>query len=283
MKYFSNFPIINFSNNYARNILSKVKIVDKFKNDSQLFYPYIIEEAKGSVRMENIAYDYYDDPNDVWILYMSNDVVDPYYDVVLSSEDFDAYIIKKYGSIQKANQKIIFYRNNYDQDDSIIHPNAYETLATDVKRYWTPSVNYTNDIIGYERIKDDIVISTNKIISLDLSSNTSLTVGESATQNITGAKGTVLYSNSSVLTLQHIIGQFNGSNIIVGNDSLINCTPTTVTTIKQNLSDTQMVYFSPVTAYEYENELNEQRRNISVLDNRYKPAIHSNFRDIMSE
>jgi len=284
MKYFATLPIISYSNNYVRNILTRVKFSEEFKRDASYYYPYVQEEASGSgLRYENLAYDYYDDAEDLWILHLTNDIIDPYYDVTLTQKDFESYIEKKYGSVRKVRQQIKFYRNNYDQDDSIIDPGAYAALPGVLKRYWTPTLNYNNIVIGYERAQDDTVITTNKILSFDITLNTEIQFikDEKVTQASSGATGFVTFASTSVLTIQHITGEFSNTNVIIGEDSGASATPSAVTTIKQNVSDNELVYFSPVTVYDYELELNEQKKNIKILDNRFKPAIYSRFRELI--
>lgn len=296
MKYFSNIPIINYSNNYVRNILTRIKMMDTFKQSASAFYPFIVDESSAAgVRLENLAYDYYDDPEDVWLIHIANDIVDPYYDVYLNTEDFQKYITKKYGSIRNANRKILFYRNNYDQDDRIVSEETYNQFSGKIKKYWKPSVDFDGRIIGYDRQLDDTTISTNMVITveLELNSNATFIRDESVTQQITGATGFVTFSNTTFLTLQHITGSFdaNTSHFIIGEDSGANASPTLVKNIasgnneaiQQTLDENEVAYFSPVTAFDYENEINEAKKNINLLDSNYKSQIYSSFQELMQE
>lgn len=294
MKYFTNLPIINYSNNFVRNILSRVKFTEEYKQSAGAFYPYVQKESSGPLRYENMAYDYYDDAEDVWILHLFNEVVDPYYDVALSQEDFDNFITKKYGSIRNAYQTVLFYRNNYDQDDSILTESGYLSLAEEVKKYWVPTVNYDNKIIGYDRAKEDIMITTNRIISIDISlvGNTQFILGEKVTQG--DSFGFVTFSNTTVVNLQHIQGSFSYETIqnptpfyIFGEDSRANAETINVTTIFNAfgntvgaMAPTEEVYFSPVTAYDYENELNEMKKNVNILDRRFVPDVHASLKEL---
>lgn len=296
MKYFTNLPIINYSNTYVRNLLSRVKFTDEFLNDGLNFYPYVQQESSASgLRYENLAFDYYDDPDDGWVIWMTNSVVDPYYDVCLSQDDFDKFIEKKYGSIRAAQQTIKYYRNNYYQDDRIISESTFNALTAKVKKFWTPSVNYDNMIIGYERIKDDTVLSTNKILTIEISLQDvtkPFQVNEKVIQN--DASGFVTFSNTSFISIQHIEGQFVANSsispyspvAITGETSGANGSPVSsdsVKTIAENADDVEEVYFSPVTVYDYESELNEKRKNINLLDRRYVPLLQSKFIELMRE
>jgi len=289
MKYFSNLPIINYANSFVRNIFTRVKFKHNFKQDNSAFYPYVQQEAEGTqLRYENLAFDYYDDVDDVWILHLTNEVIDPYYDVALTQEDLDAYIEKKYGSLRKANQTVLFYRNNYDQDDRLLTEAAYNGLPADTKRFWTPAVNFDNNIIGYQRLADDIVLSTNKLLSIDITlanTNNTFIVNEKVTQTTSGATGFVTFSNTSMVSVQHITGTFSDTSTyyITGETSLANAAPSIVTTVYNNIPTNQQIYFSAVTAYDYENEMNNKKKTITILDKRHQPYIHSLFRELVTE
>ena len=287
MKYFINLPIINYSNNFVRNLLSRVKFTEDYKNSATAFYPFVQNESSGSMRYENIAYDYYDESEDVWILHLFNDVVDPYYDVALSQEDFNNYINKKYGSLRSAYQQIAFYRNNYDQDDSVLSESGYNSLTEEVKKYWVPTVNYDNRVISYDRAKDDTIITTNKIISIRISlvGNTQFTLGEKVTQG--ESSGFVTFGNTTILNLQHIEGSFVSSQYISGSDSNANAQATSVNTVFNafggttgSMAPTEEVYFSPVTVFDYENELNEMKKKLNILDRRYVQDVHSSIKEL---
>lgn len=293
MKYFTNLPIISYSNNYVRNILTRIKFTDDFKQGVQTFYPYVQKESSGDYRYENLAYDYYDDSDDVWLLHLFNEVIDPYYDVALSQNDFDAYIAKKYGSLRNAYQKIVFYRNNYDQDDSFINESGYRSLPEEAKRYWFANKSFDNTIIGYERIKENTIISTNRIISFEISlvGDTQFILGEKITQG--DSSGFISFSNSTVITLQHISGfvdinnNITQSGYITGDQSLANAEIISANLVFNafggttgSMSPNEEVYFSPVTAFDHENELNEQKKNIKIINKNMVQDVYSAFKEI---
>lgn len=284
MRFFSEFPIIPYANTVARNILSRVKMTDEFLNNSSYFYPYVLEEGSISgTRMENLSFDYYGDPNDVWVLYISNGIIDPYYDTFLTSENFKKFIIKKYGSIEESHQMIQFFRNNFDQDDTILSVDAYKALTSGVKKYWTPTINFDFQIVGYERAKELTTVSTNKIISLNISLNgsTPFETNEKITQNITGASGYVTFSNSNSVSLQHIQGEFSLTRTIVGRKSGVEANISSITTLSNVIPENEQVFFSPVSAYDYEYEINESKKNIQLLEKRFLPLIQTRFKELI--
>ena len=77
MRYFANFPMINYANNVARNLLARVKIDKKFEEYGSNFYPYQLEPGD---RPDVVAYGYYDDSYSDWMVYYANKIVDPYFE-----------------------------------------------------------------------------------------------------------------------------------------------------------------------------------------------------------
>jgi hypothetical protein len=59
-----------------------------------------------------------------------------YHDYYMSASDFKNYINGKYDSIESASTKILFYRNDWAPDESLISETVYENLQSNIKKYW---------------------------------------------------------------------------------------------------------------------------------------------------
>ena len=287
MKYFSNFPIINYANNSVRNIFAKVKFDKKMEEYSNSFYPYQLQEGD---RPDVVAFAYYDDTFNDWLIYFANKVVDPYYDYYLDQDKFNVFIESKYGSISNSQSQIYAYRNNWSNDETVLTQSGYNALDPNLKKFWSPVVGYSGAITGYERSKTDTYLTTNKIdtLTIQLVSNATFVVNEKVTQfngSTPVANATVTFSNTSILTVQHLDGGFqsNASYTVKGNDSTANAVVTAVTTIKQNFANNEALYYSSMTIYDFENEMNEQKRKINLVDNRYTSTIERQFRQLMNK
>jgi len=285
MKYFSNFPIINYANNAVRNIFAKVKFDKKMEEYTNSYYPYQLQEGE---RPDVISHAYYDDAFNDWLVYYANKVVDPYFDYYLDQGNFNKYIDAKYGSISNAQSQVYGYRNNWSEDESIITAAAYASLATNLKKFWAPVVGYSGSITGYERSKSDTYLSTNKIdgLTITITSNTEFSVNQKVTQ-FNGAtpvaNAYITFANTSTLVVQHLDGGFQANASYVLSSSTANATVTSVTTIKQNFENNEALYYSSYSYHDYENELNEQKRSINLLDNRYTATVERQFRQLMNK
>lgn len=86
------------------------------------------------------------------------------------------------------------------------------------------------------------------------------------------------------MSLHHITGTFSNTSAyyIVGSDSGANASVSIITTIKENITANVQVYFSPVTAFDYENEINEKKKTIDLMDSRYVSMVHNTFSELMN-
>ena len=287
MKYFSNFPVVTYANNAARDIFARVKFDKNVEQYSKHFYPYQLQQGD---RPDIVAYGYYDDSYADWLVYFTNKIIDPYYDYYLDQNQFDAFIEQKYGSISTAQSRIYGYRNNWSADDTVLTISAYDALPSNLKKFWNPVLGYSGTVTGYERAKQDTYISTNRVDSLTitLQSNTEFVVGEKVSQynGVTPvANGFVAFANSTVLMVQHIEGTFTGTltYTVKGETSEANASVSHASMIKQNFANNEAIYYSSYTYYDYENELNAQKQAINLIDNRYSSTIERQFKQLMNK
>jgi hypothetical protein len=107
--YFSKLPIIAYNNFQVRNIAERVAVVTTPRIAPFEFYAY---ELGSNIRADQLAFDYYDDPNLDWMIYLVNGIVDPYYGWHIYDLDFYKYIDQQYGSLD-LEQTIAYFRTNW--------------------------------------------------------------------------------------------------------------------------------------------------------------------------
>jgi len=105
--YFRNFPFVSYDidgdgiSQVVQNPLVRFKIVEKLKNSKFLYQEYIIEEESAS----EISFKFYGNETLDWVIYVTNNIIDPKYDWPLGYRDFNNFIIKKYGSVENASRE----------------------------------------------------------------------------------------------------------------------------------------------------------------------------------
>jgi len=273
--YFTKLGTINYNNELVNNIITSVRFNELVEKNLIVFYPYTIKEGE---RAETIAANYYEDERYSWVVYLSNSIIDPYYEWPMSVDEFNRFLIKKYGSVEKAINTISFFRNAWYKDDSMISTAAYAALPAANKKYWNPIIGFNNQIGSYERKKVDFVAETNKTVSVTLNSSNNVIVGEKAIQ--ANASGFVASVDTGKVVLKHITGSFaNGA--ITFQDSGSSRTVTNTAIVHTAISALEAAYYEPVSAYDYENELNEAKKSIKLIDRQYLDKIEDQIIELL--
>ncbi len=99
MTYFTHFPVTGFKNQTITDLTKFVKIDNLVKNNVLSLLPYTIEVPE---KPDDVAYNYYGNPKYSWLVLLSNNIIDPYFEWPMSGREFEAYIKKKYGSVATA-------------------------------------------------------------------------------------------------------------------------------------------------------------------------------------
>ena len=284
-KYFDKFPLIYYDGKASRNILARVDFSETTKNNSKAYMPHRIDDA---IRADLIAQRYYDDPGYDWIYYLSNNVIDPYYDVHLSDENLNKKIISKYGSLQLAINKIAYYINNWatTSNDDISIAN-YNALSISMKKYYTAKINYFNEVVSYKRKETDFKVNTNKLRKLTVSSSDNFTVGSIYTQiynSETAGTGELVGINDTEITFKNISGDFvtDNTNYILDDDSdqiAVSAVTNPLTT--DPIPSDEITFWSAVSYYDIEREENEERRNVKLLRNSIKNKAEEELKRVL--
>ena len=311
-QYFKKFPVINYNGSPAINLMSRVNMSKLALDNLQSYYDYTIPD---NTRPDNLSYDYYGDPDYVWLISLANQITDPYYDFPLTDTNLNQFIIQKYGSVSFAQSYIQYFQTNWATDSSIISPTEFNLLSTSFQKYWSPNLDYNNNIYEYVRKQEDWIVSTNMIQQLQVSYSNEITtegglvidtesgyemtgpegvntisfnVGETVQQN-GYTIGTVVYANTSEMTIQHISGQVVGNTSIYGATtgpitgfySNASATVSSVTTVATNIPTNEWYYWTPVTAYDVETSKNTSNKSINLLDNRYAIQATQQLKDLL--
>jgi len=281
-KYFSKFPKIQYGNNYVVDITRRVVLMDKISGNPYAFYPYDIASEE---RADQFSYRYYEDQFKSWLVYLTNQITDPYYEWYLTQPQLDEFIEKKYGSIQTAQQKIKYYKNNWENVENI-SVSQYNSLTDDSKYYWE-AVYGNGSITSYKRKKIDLTATTNKVVSYAVS-NTSFVNNEICkivyNSNYVGY-GQVASAANNYLYLQHVYGTYSsnvaGTCYIYGTESKVNTAFTSVSVVANNIPDSEFVYWKPVTYYDYEFDKNEYNKSIKVMDSKFAQQASDNLKNLL--
>jgi hypothetical protein len=288
--YFKNFPKIAYANSLAINITDRVRVLDSVIGNPYVFYPF---DLSNGIRADQVADSYYNDQFRSWIIYLSNKIIDPYYQWYLQPQDFNDYLTLKYDlPVSQLQQLVAFYRNNWYETDEALSVQAYDDLDFAVHKFWQPNYEGSDRVINYTRVQADWKLTTNIVVSYDVSSNTLFSNNEIVSisyldgNNAVGS-GQVAASNSTVLVVQHVSGTpydpgaVNGSSYVYGTTSGANVHFSNTVLLANNIPAIEDPYWSPVTIYDAENEINEQNKTINILDSRFAAEAVTELKSLL--
>jgi hypothetical protein len=280
MQYFKTLPKIVYNNPITgdplvmTNIMTRASIISSLLKNPLVFYQYNVQEGDTP---EIVAFKYYGDSYRYWIVMFANQYLDPQFNWPLNYSEFGNYINDKY----------------------ILTGNVISTTANTVTAN-TSDFEYMNgNIIGstinvsyyFEGFQ---VINTSNVVSYssNTQSNTStLTVYDSVFSSV--PQGNVTYNlitYNTIYQYQKITTQYNQSSqtTTVNTDAITQDTYNTLPALSKNtyyLSDGQVditVTKNALTYYEWENQQNEEKRNINIINSNYVDEIERQFKKIMA-
>jgi hypothetical protein len=119
MKYFENFPVIEYEGRRIRDISRRSNFVRAVSNNPYLYYPYTVSEGE---RAEDIAQFYYGSVDYVWLVYMANNIIDPYHEWPMDPQTFNDYLVEKYTEQSgEIGEDVIDWTRDPNNDDNIIY------------------------------------------------------------------------------------------------------------------------------------------------------------------
>ena len=265
--YFSKFPIIQYQNTACRDISRRAKFSPETLKNLSRYYEV---EVRDGTRADLIAFGYYDDPSVDWMIYLANEIVDPYYQWHLSTQDFEKFLVKKYGSVANAQKKIAYYRNNWYDDYTQLTPEHYDNnIVQEWKKYYQPVFGNGTRILSWKRREEDWVVATNKIYKFEIANTADYVVGElvDVIDNATRVGGGEITAiDDEYIMIKNIDGAFEANNIVTGETSEREEEIVTPTLVYEAITEDEGVFWSPVTCYNLEEERNAYNQQIRVLE-----------------
>ena len=117
--YFEQFPLIKYGNVSVKDLSKRARFIEVARNNPYVFLPYTIKDNE---KPEDIAYYYYGSTDYTWLVYMANNIIDPYTDWPLSEENFNNYLIQKYAAkSRKTGYEVVDWTQNQTITDNILY------------------------------------------------------------------------------------------------------------------------------------------------------------------
>jgi len=162
-KYFTYFPRVKHTGEFLVDITKRVDVFSDIAENPNFFVPYTVE---GDLRPEEVAHYYYGSTEYVWIVYLTNNIIDPYSDWPKTTRVFEEYLEKKYeeqsglvgGAVVEWTQNetitdnILYYYNTSSEDIVSVDTYTYgsDLIEGFVQGDWAPMRIYESEFIENE-------------------------------------------------------------------------------------------------------------------------------------
>lgn len=273
----------NGRSNYDRvtDISFRFSIIKDVLNNTSAYYEYVVREDETP---EILADRVYDDPEAYWIILYANNIYDPQYDWPLSSDAFEKFIISKYGSISNAKSQIHHYEKivarQVGNSETVylirqeVNYNSSVFLSCTIDN---TTANISSAVIG-QNVKQIDATTNNTIFmgqltNIDLPNNQlylSITEGKLTNYN------TLLDASSNNNLARIVTNTHENLEFYLNLPSL----PQVTTYNINNKTVTEGITRTAISNYDYELQLNDNKRNIKVIKNEFYPQIMNEFNNL---
>lgn len=93
MKHFKYFPKLEYDGQIVTDLFKRSVIQNKVKNITSNYSDVIVPDEK---RPDVLSHEYYGSSDHTWLFFYANDIFDPLNDWVKSTNDFNEYLLSKY-------------------------------------------------------------------------------------------------------------------------------------------------------------------------------------------
>jgi len=137
-------------------------------------------------------------------------------------------------------------------------------------------------------------MNINRILQYSILSDTAskaFTTAETIDIRTTGTNtvgtGELVFSNSTTVTIKNVSGittaNSSDTKFIIGETSGANVTVDSVITVYENFNEEEEVYWSPVSYFGYERELNESKKELRLIDLSLTDFLIDEFTDKLKD
>ena len=252
MSYFKHYPTTKYAGYDILDLTRRVKLENIVGSGALDYMSYTVAEGE---KPEDVAFYYYDDPSLAWLVLLSNDIVDAFTEWPKSEANLQRHIQTKYASQAGATgQAVTDWTKNETITSNIIHYQSQ--FDEDIRINRASFVAYGN---SWTHPIDKMVVGEEYTI------NEIGDVAISTWQAITGAQ--------NIFEGQTFIAQQSGENVLFSD----------TTSVTGSSATNPAREFYPVRAYDYEFNLNEERRDIQLINKGYVPTILDQLETILKD
>lgn len=283
-----------------KNLFKRGKFREDIFQNLSYFEKYSIV---GDERPDNVAYKLYGDATLDWIILLSNNILNIQTEWPLTQRTFDSLMLEKYGSYENLYSGIHHYetREVKNQNGEVILKAGIKILSN-----WKQSGNF----ISVRRVSNIFsIVYRSDIDAVEIIFQTPIDgVQEQQELVISGISNEIFngrfpvesinkdYSNDTISAIQYKINSSSDTDIIIeltGNEYVEFFPTGENTTTNQYYYEyydysigtlervSSQVILNPITNYDYESSIEDEKRNIYAIKKDYLNIIFNDMDDIM--
>ncbi len=288
--FFDKFPLIRYTADKGllsefdtvRNLLFRVSIIKEVLDKN--INSYYFHTIRDSERPEILAEKVYGDSEAHWVILYANNIYDPYYDWPMDSRTFDAFIIKKYGSIQFAKTNIHHYEKVITRENplaQVVSTTRFEinekTLTDGILELFNASIDFVSGEIVFVGPSNVSNVFSGEVLSWSNSNNQIVLANTSgAVKPFDYLNGVTSSANAAVVEIVSPSVPFDAYNSLVDTTDFSTYT-VGGRTVQETISREQVTY------YDYEERQNESKRLIRIIKPEFYRQILDEFDDITNQ
>jgi len=268
MKYFDTLPgvtmqdVAGFKNVVATNLLSRVSVIASILTDPLLYYKYDIQDGDTP---ESIATKYYGDPYRYWIVLFANQILDPLWDWPMDYKKFQAYIIDKYSN------------RGEESGDQLLLESGFNILLED----------------GSFLLQDfppDSFLTLEDGFNILMEDGTFIALEDSTSSQSTASLDPLLYAKTAIYQYRKIITitetdtqTVTSNNFVITEEEYNALVPSLNTyTFPNKTQSIVEISKQAVSFYDWEDEVNEAKRSINLINSVYVGKLEQQFADLLT-
>jgi hypothetical protein len=284
----------------VKNLFKRGKLREDIFGNLSFFEKYSII---GDERPDNVANKFYNDSTLDWVVLLSNNILNIQSEWPMTQRSFDEVMLERYGSYENLYSGVHHYETE-EIKNSLGITVLKSGLRTSIS--WKTNGNFIetiNSVVNSIAATQDGGITPSKTVSVFMRDNIPASVGDQIT--IDGV-------SEREYNGKHIITEISGNYFTYELPSIPNILIPTISTsgkeqVNYTLSENSLIssptnpryyefwdpglgysvqvpstsFIKPITNYEYEKQIEEDKRNIFILKPRYLNVVFNDMDDIM--
>lgn len=287
MSYFSYFPLTSVIMNeqdvkivQARNIMLRAKFSDFIKNREGLFEKYQIREGE---RPDTLAYKFYGRSELHWIILMFNEIVDPFYEWPLTTNELNSLITYRYPGKAVYVDDSFFYSQGSKRNQKISDTEPIIDGSTQIQVIKNNTTKTLTAITYDPSLLKLVVLDNDNFLTLGVPANTTITVTNSKGNII---QSSIRYIEENSTALHHFAD--NEGDILDPRGSIDPYRDAQGVVVRALIySDPVLrqnpIFLGAVNNTDYEYDKNEQKRKIDLLKPYYIDSVLKQFSTLMNK